>query len=148
MSDTEKSEPVGPVHSIGDWGALPQDNFGYASNEERRQKRGLEDWEMVETIPESQQRVPPWFFAVIGAVLLMAIGLSFPFWGVRPGYERPWLDWGFGLAILYLAVFGTFVYFMVNFYGSKLAGRLDSDKENTDVRAQAAVVNDHAKEKK
>ena len=52
MSDTEKSEPVGPVHTKGDWGALPQDNFGYASNEERREKRGLEDWEMVETIPE------------------------------------------------------------------------------------------------
>ena len=94
MSDTEKSEPVGPIQSKGDWGALPQDNFGYASNEERREKRGLEDWEMIEAIPESQERVPPWFFAVIGAVLLMAIGLSFPFWGVRPGHERPWLDWG------------------------------------------------------
>ena len=39
MSDTEKSEPVGPVQSKGDWGTLPQDNFGYASNEERREKR-------------------------------------------------------------------------------------------------------------
>lgn len=148
MSDTEKSAPVGPVESKGDWGTLPEDNFGYASNEERRLKRGLEDWEMVEAIPESQERVPPWFFAVIGAVLLMAIGLSFPFWGVRPGDERPWLDWGFGLAIVYLVVFGTFVYFMVNFYGSKLAGRLDSDKQNTSARAQAAVVGDDAKEKK
>lgn len=146
MSDTEKSAPVGPVEAKGDWGALPEDNFGYASNEERRLKRGLEDWEMVEAIPESQERVPPWFFAVIGAVLLMAIGLSFPFWGVRPGHERPWLDWGFGLAIIYLAVFGTFVYFMVNFYGSKLAGRLDSDKQNTSARAQAAVVGDDAKD--
>jgi hypothetical protein len=26
-------------------------------------------------------------------------------------------------------VFGTFVYFMVNFYGSKTAGRLDSDPD-------------------
>ncbi len=148
MSDTEKSEPVGPIQSKGDWGVIPQDNFGYASDDERRQKRGLEDWEMVETIPESQERVPPWFFAVIGAVLLMAIGLSFPFWGVRPGQERPWLDWGFGLAIVYLFVFGAFVYFMVNFYGSKYAGRLDSDKENTDAQAKPVVASADVQQKK
>ena len=147
-TDTEKNEPLGPVQSNGDWGVIPQDNFGYTSDEERRQKRGLEDWEMVEAIPESQERVPPWFFAVIVAVLLMAIGLSFPFWGVRPGQERPWLDWGFGLAILYLAVFGTFVYFMVNFYGSKYAGRLDSDKQNTNASVPANVASDDAQEKK
>ena len=121
------------------WGELPENNFGYASDEERREKRGLEDWEMVESIPESQERVPPWFFAVIVAVLLVAIGLSFPFWGERPGYEKVvWLDWGFGVEILYLVVFGTFVYFMVNFYGSKHAGRLDSDKENTETHPKAS----------
>ncbi len=120
------------------WGEIPDDNFGYASDEERRAKRGLEDWELVESIPESQERVPPWFFAVIVAVLLVAIGLSFPFWGERPGYEKEnWLDWGFVLAIVYSLVFGTFVYYMVNFYGSKLAGRLDSDKENTETQGKA-----------
>jgi len=129
MTEERKdSEPaMKPVQS--QWGSLPDDNFGYASDEERRRLRGLEDWEMVNSIPESQARVPPWFFAVVVAVLLVAIGLSFPFWGVRPGHERPWLDWGFAIAIVYLLVFGTFVYYMVNFYGSKTAGRLDSDKE-------------------
>lgn len=118
-----------------EWGEIPDNNFGYASDEERRAKRGLEDWELVDSIPESQERVPPWFFAVVVAVLLVAIGLSFPFWGERPGYEKEnWLDWGFALAIVYLLVFGTFVYFMVNFYGSKHAGRLDSDKENTETQ--------------
>lgn len=112
------------------WGEIPEDNFGYASDEERRAKRGLEDWELVESIPESQKPVPRWFFGIIIAVLLVAVGLSFPFWGDRPGYEREWINWGFGAAILYLLVFGTFVYFMVNFYGSKVAGRLDSDKAN------------------
>ena len=111
------------------WGKLPEDNFGYSTDEERRAKRGLEDWELVEKIPESQRRVPPWFLAVIAAVLLVAIGLSFPFWGDRPGYEREWINWGFGAALLYLVVFGFFVYFMVNLYGSKAAGKLDSDKE-------------------
>lgn len=126
--ENKQTQPeMQPVQS--QWGDLPQDNFGYASDEERRRRRGLEDWEMVDKIPESQRRVPPWFFAVVVAVLLVAIGLSFPFWGNRPAYERPRIDWGFGVAILYLLVFGTFVYFMVNFYGSKYAGRLDSDKE-------------------
>lgn len=111
------------------WGELPEDNFGYASDEERRAKRGLEDWELVEKIPESQQPVPRWFFGIIVAVVMVAVGLSFPFWGDRPGYEREWINWGFGAALLYIAVFGTFVYFMVNFYGSKVAGRLDSDKQ-------------------
>ncbi|MCF6336647.1 MAG: hypothetical protein L3J84_01665 [Gammaproteobacteria bacterium] len=121
------------------WGELPADNFGYASDEERRSKRGLEDWELVEKIPESQQPVPRWFIGIIVAVMLVAVGLSFPFWGDRPGYEREWINWGFGAALLYTAVFGTFVYFMVNFYGSKVAGRLDSDKEK---EAESSSDND------
>ena len=133
MKEEEEIKPVGelPVDKASqtEWGDMPKDNFGYASDEERRQKRGLEDWEMVENIPDSQEAVPRWFFGIIFVVLLMAIGLSFPFWGDRPGYEREWINWGFGAAILYLAVFGTFVYYMVMFYGSKVAGRLDSDKE-------------------
>jgi hypothetical protein len=127
----ESDRPLGDVEK-GVWGEIPEDNFGYVSDEERRAKRGLEDWELVEKIPESQEGVPRWFLAVIVAVLLIAIGLSFPFWGDRPGYEREWINWGFGAALLYLTVFGAFVYFMVNFYGSSAGGRLDSDKEKDD----------------
>ncbi len=129
-SNKEKQAPPKAIKETK-WGELPADNFGYASDEERRAKRGLEDWELVDKIPDSQQPVPRWFFGIIIAVLLVAVGLSFPFWGDREGYEREWIDWGFGAALLYVAVFGTFVYFMVNFYGSKVAGRLDSDKEKT-----------------
>lgn len=129
----EEVKPVGdvPVSRVkeSEWGVIPEDNFGYASDEERRAKRGLEDWELTEKIPDSQQGVPRWFLGIVVVVLLIAIGLSFPFWGDRPGYEREWINWGFGAAILYIAVFGTFVYFMVNFYGSKVAGRLDADEE-------------------
>lgn len=110
------------------WGEIPADNFGYASDEERRNKRGLEDWEMVEKIPQSQKGVPKWFLAVIVAVLLVAIGLSFPFWGDRPGYERAWIDWGFGAAILYLLVFGGFVYLMVNKYSPSVDGMEEMNK--------------------
>ena len=58
-------------------------------------------------------------------MLLIAIGLSFPFWGDRPGYERQWVDWGFGVAILYLLVFGGFVYLMVNKYSPSVDGSED-----------------------
>lgn len=132
MSD-DKQEQKPELGALGEehnrWGELPKDNFGYESDEERRRHRGLEDWEMVEKIPESQRRVPRWFFAVVVIVLLVAIGLSFPFWGDRPGYERAWVDMGFVVALVYLAVFGGFVYFMVNMYGSNVGGRLDSDRE-------------------
>ena len=142
MSDVDKDDLKGLSKEDSQWGNIPKDNFGYASDEERRAKRGLEDWELVENIPDSQRRVPLWFLAVVVAVLLVAIGLSFPFWGNRPGYEREWINWGFGAAILYLIVFGTLVYFMVNLYGSKMAGRLDSDKENTGNEENAIAKSD------
>jgi hypothetical protein len=119
-----------PVTS--EWGKTPQDHFGYASDNERLAKRGLEDWELVDTIPESQRNVPYWFIAVVVVVLLIAIGLSFPFWGDRPGYERSWINWGFGAALLYISVAGAFVYFMVRLYGTHLGGKLDSDKTAQD----------------
>jgi hypothetical protein len=137
----EKSE-LGSVSS--EWGRQPQDHFGYATEEERLAKRGLEDWELVDKIPESQKNVPAWFIAVILVVLLVAVGLSFPFWGDRPGYERSWFNWGFVIALVYIAVAGTFVYFMVRLYGTHLGGRLDSDKTAEQPSAHADVQ-DHDK---
>jgi len=112
----------------GKWGRNPEDHFGYSTDEERRAKRGMEDWELLESIPESQKGVPKWFIGVVIVVLLVAIGLSFPFWGDRAGYERGWINWGFGVAIIYISVASAFVYFMVRLYGSKYGGRLDLDK--------------------
>lgn len=118
-----------PVESH--WGKESEDHFGYADDEERRRKRGLEDWELVDKIPESQNKVPKWFYGVIVAVAFVAISLSFPFFGLRKDMLFNWSGWGAGViaAIVYLSVMGTFVAFMVRLYGSKLGGRLDSDKE-------------------
>jgi len=110
------------------WGEETSDHFGYASDEERLAKRGMEDWELVEKIPDSQKGIPYWFGAIVVAVLLVAVGLSFPFWGNRPGYEREWVDWGFVAAIFYISAAATLVYFMVQLYGSSEGGKLDSDK--------------------
>ena len=116
------------------WGELRKDNFGYASDKERLEKRGMEDWELVEKIPDSQLKVPYWFMAVVVIVLLVGVGLSFPFWGLRPGVVVKWTDWvtdpGFLGSLVYIAVAAAFVYYMVNLYGSPAGGRLDSDKES------------------
>lgn len=151
MSDTDREQNP-ELEEIKDkkWGEIPEDNFGYASDEERRQKRGLEDWELVEKIPQSQKGVPKWFIAVIVAVLLVAIGLSFPFWGDRPGYEREWIDWGFGAAILYLLVFGGFVYVMVNVYSPSVDGSdaVDlPDRSTTTNSDQASTKNEKTSNK-
>ena len=128
----EQKKPAAALGTVdSQWGEADAQHFGYESDEDRKTKRGLEDWELVEKIPESQRPVPYWFFAVIGVVLLVAIGLSFPFWGRRPGDTRPWLDWGFLIALVYIAAGGSFVWFMVGMYGSSRAGRLDSDPEKT-----------------
>jgi len=124
-----------PVHST--WGETPADHFGYASDQERLARRGMEDWELVTKIPESQRRVPYWFIAVVVIVLLIAVGLGFPFWGQRPGVKVAWFNWGFVAAIVYVAIAGAFVYFMTNLYGSERAGRLDSDPLSPAQRAQA-----------
>lgn len=128
MTDKSSSDRDRPASVKSEWGKAPDDQFGYASEEERHAKRGLEDWELVDKIPDSQRGVPWWFLAVIAVVLVVAVGLSFPFWGDRPGFERSWVNWGFLAAIGYLVGAGIFVYIMVNMYGSGMAGRLDSDK--------------------
>ena len=126
----EKDKPTPSLGSVqSQWGETDAEHFGYESEEERKSKRGLEDWELVERIPESQKPVPYWFFAVVAVVLLVGIGLSFPFWGLRPGDHRPWLDWGYLVALVYIAVAGSFVWYMVRMYGSSSAGRLDTDAE-------------------
>lgn len=124
--NSEKAKDLSRVES--QWGEAPADHFGYASDEERRAKRGLEDWELVEKIPESQRGIPYWFVGVIITVLLVAMGLSFPFWGNRPGQEQDWFNWGFLGALFYIALASAMIYFMVQLYGSSSGGTLDSDK--------------------
>jgi hypothetical protein len=126
MDEKDKTTP--PLSAVeSQWGKTDAEHFGYESEDDRKAKRGLEDWELVEKIPESQKAVPYWFFAVVAVVLLVGIGLSFPFWGLRPGDNRSWIDWGYLVALVYIAVAGSFVWHMVRMYGSSSAGRLDSD---------------------
>lgn len=133
--DTQDKTSSSATETPG-WGELRADNFGYASDKERLEKRGMEDWELVEKVPESQRGVPYWFMAVVVIVLLVGVGLSFPFWGLRPGVSVNWVDWvkdpGFLGSLVYVTAAGFFVYYMVNMYSSSVDGKLDADKEKRD----------------
>ncbi len=97
------------------WGETPADHLGYASDSERVSKRGLEDWEMVEHMNKSNQSIPYWFFAIFFVLLLVAIGLTFPFWGNRPGYEREWFDWGIPAGAAWVIIMSAAIYYIVDY---------------------------------
>lgn len=123
-----------PLSSVeSHWGVKDNNNFGYATDEERLEKRGMEDWEMVETLKYTQPTTPYWFIAVVVIVLLVAVGLSFPFWGLRPGVTVRWQDWisdpGFLGAIIYVTVSGVLVRYMTNMYGASTKGENDLEAQ-------------------
>lgn len=114
---SEKPTPARPkpVEKV-EWGVEPTDHLGYDSEEDRLNKRGLEDWELVEKMNEtSDHRIPYWFFAIFVVLLLVAVGLTLPFWGVRPGYERPWFDWGIPAGVAWVVFSSGLIYYIVDF---------------------------------
>jgi len=113
MNDNDKSPSLTPVNDVA-WGEKPKDNMGYSCEEERLEKRGLEDWEMVENVASQEQPIPYWFFAVFLVLLFIAVGLTFPFWGNRPGYERDWWDWGIPAGMAWVIVMSVIIYYFVD----------------------------------
>lgn len=111
MSDKEK---LPTEVDEGSWGDKPEDNFGYKDDKDRHDKRGLEDWEMVEKMGENDVSIPYWFIAIFVVLLLVAIGLTFPFWGNRPGYERPWFDWGIPAGAAWVIFMSFLIYYFVD----------------------------------
>ena len=111
---SKKNKIPDAVHEKLDWGEGSKDNFGYANEQERRDKRGLEDWEMVTSMEKSEVSIPYWFLALFGVLLIVAVGLTFPFWGNRPGYERPWFDWGIPLGVAWVIGMSLIIYYFVD----------------------------------
>ncbi len=100
------------------WGEVPADHYGYNDDQQRREKRGLEDWEMVENISPATKYVPKWVYAGVFGIVLMAFALSLPFWGDRPGYDRAWITAGHLYALLYFLLAAGVIYIMTNLYSS------------------------------
>ena len=92
----------------------------FGGGESRRKKVGMTDEEIIASGSglESSKRVPKWFLAILVVMLLIAYGLTVPFWGDRVDNPRPWFTWGHVAAFVYILVFGGFVYFMTAMYGS------------------------------
>jgi len=110
--DDSKNIP-GSVKEPG-WGESSDNNFGYENDDERKEKRGLEDWEMLTSMAESKVSIPYWFIAIFFVLLIVAVGLTFPFWGNRPGYERPWFDWGIPMGVAWVMVMSFIIYYFVD----------------------------------
>ena len=109
------TQTVNPTENAK-WGESRPDHFGYENEDERISKRGLEDWELVENMKESgDHRIPYWFIGLFIVLLLVAIGLTFPFWGVRPGYERPWFDWGIVAGAGWVIFISVVIYYLVDY---------------------------------
>ena len=137
MSEKDSKDSTPDSVKEPGWGEKSSDNFGYADDEERKDKRGLEDWEMVSSMEESQVGIPYWFIAIFFVLLIVAIGLTFPFWGNRPGYERPWFDWGIPAGVAWVVVMSFIIYYFVD-----LRHQLAEKKEKKNKEKQAAE-NEH-----
>jgi hypothetical protein len=92
--------------------------FGGGGRRRKPRNKGMSDDEIITSGEgiESSNRVPKWFIAIIVVVVLIAFGLTIPFWGDRADAPREWFNWGQLLALGYMIVFGGFVYFMTSMY--------------------------------
>ena len=67
QSNKPPTQTLDPIEN--QWGAQPDHNFGYATEDERRANRGLEDWEMLDSMSKPQPGVRVWLRTVIGTVI-------------------------------------------------------------------------------
>ncbi|MDX8398202.1 MAG: hypothetical protein R8K49_07790 [Mariprofundaceae bacterium] len=111
-------------------------------------KQGMSDEEIIASGQglESSKRVPKWFWMIIVVVILIAYGLTLPFWGDRIDSPRPWFTWGHVAAFAYILVFGGFVYFMTMMYGDD--GGEAEDQEEFDGMNGTHEKSDHGDEQK
>ena len=68
---------------------------------------------MLQQKEEKPLRVPFWLVGLVIALLAGSVLLSFPFFGVREGYERPWLESGLLVGVGYGVVILAFIYFFL-----------------------------------
>lgn len=110
-----------------EWGE--SSDYGYKSDDERKDRRGLEDWEMLESMEQSTVGIPFWFVAIFVVLLIVAVGLTFPFWGNRPGYERPWFDWGIPAGVAWVVVMSAVIYYFVEIVPARRQKKEKEDAE-------------------
>lgn len=83
------------------------------NNEEKPKRRVLEDWEMIQPQEEKPIKIPFWAIILVSSLIIGAVVLTFPFLGVRDGFERPWLDWGLLIGVGYGVASLALIYFFL-----------------------------------
>lgn len=106
---------------------LDEENERLFGGDQSSDSRGMNTDDLLKSVEKDEHRIPKWFIAIIIMVLLVAYGLTLPFWGDRPDSPRPWFTWGHVAAFFYLVIAGGFVYMMTRLYASK--GHNDKDEE-------------------
>lgn len=132
------SEDKGNEHLLAD---------NESQSHKKIEKKGMTDEEIIASGVglESRNRVPKWFWAIIVVVVLVAYGLTVPFWGDRVDSPRPWFTWGHVAALAYILIFGGFVYFMTMMYGDD--GGEAEDREEFDGLSGTDKTSDHGDDK-
>jgi len=138
----KKPKNPGSVAETG-WGE--SSNYGYKSDDERKDRRGLEDWEMLDSMEQSRVGIPFWFVAIFVVLLIVAVGLTFPFWGNRPGYERPWFDWGIPAGVAWVVVMSAVIYYFVEMVPARREKKeqMALEKEKAEKQAAEQSISDN-----
>ncbi|OIO54028.1 MAG: hypothetical protein COX57_13480 [Alphaproteobacteria bacterium CG_4_10_14_0_2_um_filter_63_37] len=95
------------------------------------EQREMTDAELLASMDQepSGRGFPMWLVAIFLLLLVMAVGLDYPFWGQKTVVpegatgvvleQRSWFTWGKVGAIAYVTFFGALIWYMVHYNGRK-----------------------------
>ena len=111
--DQRSQDKARATHTGEAWGSIPTDNYGYKDASERRAKRGLEDWEMVEDhvarndVPPSSRR---WMLYSLLAASGVSVLILFYLLDTSPEDMNYWTSGHFSNGVFVLIFFFMVVY--------------------------------------
>ena len=141
MSHSKQKQQVvtSPLPAVknGQWGKLPADHFGYASHAQRRAKRGLEEWEMVNdhlcehsgNINNGRWTRITLIVSTLATVLLYLYGVE-----INPPHSQEWFVGAYREEV-FVAVF-----FCVLLYTSMLLKLIFENKKEGSKRGEQRVL--------
>lgn len=106
-----KDKVLQPVKNA-QWEIPPTEHYGYADDEERRAKRGLEDWEMVSnhTSNEIDPSTIKWVRITLASATIITVALYLFGIKIKPANEDHWLIGAYREEIFSVIFFFIFLY--------------------------------------
>jgi len=139
MTDTlvhhRKEHSLSPVNNAA-WEAPPADHFGYASEEERRTKRGLEEWEMVgDHLPhESLSGGRTWAKCTLIAATAITVTLYWYGVDIKPTDKEKWVIDRFREEIF------AVIFFFIFLYSSMVIRLILDSQQDREKRAEKRII--------